>query len=82
MHGVFEVWLLNGCGPNLCFPKVFGQSTKFLWRKFSDMSPYFCSEIRHHFALDDTDCDSHTKRGRAGIYIHTSCTMQAHRARK
>ena len=28
------------------------------------------------------DCDNHTKRGRAGIYIHTSCTMQAHIAGK
>ena len=27
--GGFEVWLLNGCGPNLCFPKAFEQSTKF-----------------------------------------------------
>ena len=27
--GGFEVWLLNGCSPNLCFPKVFEQRTRF-----------------------------------------------------
>ena len=36
----FEVWLLNGCGPNLYFPKAFGQSTRFPLQKFGDMSPY------------------------------------------
>ena len=41
MHGGFEVWLLNGCGPNLCFPKAVGQSTKFSRQKFGNMSPYF-----------------------------------------
>ena len=30
----------------------------------------FAAKIRHHFALDDTDCDSHTERGRAGIYTY------------
>ena len=41
MHEGFEVWLLNGCGPNLCFPKAFEQSARFLRRKFGDKSPYF-----------------------------------------
>ena len=41
MHGGFEVWLLNGCGPNLCFPKAFRQSTKFPRRKSDVVSPYF-----------------------------------------
>ena len=42
--GSFEVWLLNVCGPNLCFPKAFGQSTRFPRRKSDDMSPYFHGE--------------------------------------
>ena len=37
----FEVWLLKGYGPNLCFPKAFEQSARFPWQKFGDMSPYF-----------------------------------------
>ena len=40
MHGGFEVWLLNGCGPNLCFPKAFEQSTRFPRRKSNDMSHF------------------------------------------
>ena len=36
----------------------------------------FAVKIWHYFALGDTDCDNHTGRGEAGIYIHTSCTMQ------
>ena len=27
--GGVEVWLLNGCGPNICIPKAFEQSAKF-----------------------------------------------------
>ena len=42
----------------------------------------FTTEIRHCFALNDMDCDNHTGKGEAGIYIHTSCIMQAHKARK
>ena len=80
--GGFEVWLLNGRGPNLCFPKAIGQSTKFPRRTSGDMSPYFVAEIRHRFALGDTNYDNHTRKGRAGIYIHTSCIIQAHRAGK
>ena len=41
----FEVWLLNGCGPNLWFPKAFKQSTKFPRQKSSDMSLYFSGRI-------------------------------------
>ena len=82
MHGGFEVWLLNRCGPNLCFPKAFSKVLDFHGENLATYHLSFAAEIRHHFALDDMDCDSHTKRGRAGIYIHTSCTMQAHRARK
>ena len=37
----FEVWLLNGCSLNLCFPKAFKPSTKFPLRKSGNMSPYF-----------------------------------------
>ena len=42
----------------------------------------FTEEIRHCFALDDMDYENYTGRGQAGIYIHTSCIMLAHRARK
>ena len=41
MHGGFEVWLLNECGPNLCFLKAFEQIARFLRGKSSDKSPYF-----------------------------------------
>ena len=41
----------------------------------------FAAEIRHRFALGDMDCDNHTKRGEQ-VYIHISCTMQTHKARK
>ena len=73
MHGGFEVWLLKGCGPNLCFPKAFGQSTRFPKQTSGDMSPYFVAEIRHCFALGvDMDYDNHTKRGKhVYIYIYT-----------
>ena len=78
MHGGFEVWLLNGRGPNLCFPKAIGQSTKFPQRTSGDMSPYFVAEIRHRFALGgDMDYDNHTRRGKhVYIYIyidHAQC---------
>ena len=39
----------------------------------------FAAEIRHRFASSDMDCDNHTERGRANIYIDTSCTMLAHK---
>ena len=43
----------------------------------------FVAEIRHRFALGDLDCDNHTRRGeQVYIYIHISCTMQAHKAGK
>ena len=44
----------------------------------------FTAEIRHHFALGDMNYDNHTGRGEHvyTIYIHTSCTMQAHRVGK
>ena len=37
----------------------------------------FAIEIRHRFALSDTNCDNHIESGRTGIYIDTSCTMLA-----
>ena len=71
MHEGFEVWLLNGCGPNLCFPKAFGKVPDF-----HDENPTIChltfvAKIRHHFALGDLDCDNHIGRGEwVYIYIH------------
>ena len=35
----------------------------------------------YSFALGDMDYNDHIGRGEQ-VYIHTSCTMQAHRARK
>ena len=81
MHGGFEVWLLNGCGPNLCFPKVFEQSTRFPQRNLATRHLTFAAEIRYRFTLGDMDCDNHTGRGEH-VYIYTSCTMQACKARK
>ena len=42
----------------------------------------FAEEIGHRFALGDMDYDNHTRKGQASIYIHTSCTMLAHRIGK
>ena len=45
----------------------------------------FAAEITHHFALGDTDYDNHIGRGKQVyiyIYIHTSCTMLAHKVGK
>ena len=41
----------------------------------------FAVKIRYRFALGDMDYDDHIGRGEQ-VYIHTSCTMQAHRAGK
>ena len=63
----FEVWLLNGCGPNLCFPKAFEQSTNF----HGENPTTFAVKIRHRFSLGDMDYDNHTERGEQEyIYIH------------
>ena len=63
MHGGFGVWLLNGCGPNLCFPKAFGQSTRFPRQKSGDMSPYFHGGNYAWLAIGDMNCDNQTERG-------------------
>ena len=71
MHGGFKVWILNGCGPNLCFPKAFKPSTRFPRRKFGDTSSYFCGENQASLALGDMNYDDHTERGeQIYIYIH------------
>ena len=71
MCGCIEVWLLNGCGPNLCFPKAFEQSARFLQQKSGDKSPYFHGGNSASLALGDTDCDNHTRGDeQAYIYIH------------
>ena len=71
MHRGFEVWLLNGCGLNLFFPKASRQSTRFSQRKSSDITPYFRGGISHRFALGDMNCNNHTERGKqVYIYIH------------
>ena len=75
MHGSFEVWLLNGCGLNLCFPKAFEQSTRFPRRKFGDTSLTFAAEIMHCFTFGDMDCDNHIGKGEH-VYIiihHAQC---------
>ena len=41
----------------------------------------FAVKIRYHIALGDMDYDDHIGRGEQ-VYIHTSCTMQAHKAGK
>ena len=59
----FEVWLLNGCGLNLCFPKAFKQIPDFHSENPTTCHLTFAAEIRHCFALDDMDYDNHTRRG-------------------
>ena len=50
----FEVWLLNGCGLNLCFPKAFRQIPDFHSKNPTTCHLTFMTEIRHYFTLDDT----------------------------
>ena len=71
MHGGFEVWLLNGCGLNLCFPKAFGKVLDFHSENPATCHLTFTTEIRHCFALGDMDYDNHTRMGdQVYIYIH------------
>ena len=42
MKNMILALALNRCGPNLYFPKAFGQNTRFPRQKLSDMSPCFC----------------------------------------
>ena len=80
MHGGFKVWLLNGYGPNLCFPKVLGKVPDFHGKNLATCHLTFMAEIRHCFALGDMDCDNHTERGeQVYIYVHHAqckCTEQ------
>ena len=69
MHGGFEVWFLNGCGPNLYFPKAFGKVPDFHGENPTTCHLTFMAEIRHRFALGDMDCDNLT--GRANRFIYT-----------
>ena len=81
----FEVWLLNGCGLNLCFPNSFRQILDFHGENLVTCHLTFAAEFRHCFALGDMDCDNHIGRAEQVyiyIYTHTSCTLQAHKARK
>ena len=59
----FEVWVLNGCGPNLCFPKALRQILDFHSKNPVTCHLTFTVEIRHCSALDDMDCDNHTGMG-------------------
>ena len=71
MHGGFEVWVLDGCDPNLCFPISFSKVPDFHSENSATCHLTFMAEIRHHFALGDTDCDNHTRRDKqVYIYIH------------
>ena len=63
MHRGFEVWLLNECGLNLCFPKAFGKVPDFHGENSTTCHLTFAVEIRHHFTLGDMDYDNHTGKG-------------------
>ena len=63
MHGGFEIWLLNECGLNLCFPKAFGKVPDFHGKNSTTCHLTFATEIRHYFALGDMDCDNHIGKG-------------------
>jgi len=47
MHGGFEIWLLNGCGPNLCLPKAFGKVLDFHNKNLATCHLTFAVEISH-----------------------------------
>ena len=75
--GDFEVWLLNGCGPNLYFPKAFGKVPDFNGKNPMTCQLTFAVEIRHCFAFGDMDCDNHTKRGKCWYNILSTLNLCA-----
>ena len=48
MHGGFGVWVLKGCGPNLCFPKAFSRVPDFHVENLVTRHFAFAAKIRHH----------------------------------
>ena len=65
---------LNGCGPNLCFPKAFGQMPDFHIENPATCHLVFAAKTRHCCALGDLGdmgCDNHTRMGASKyIYLH------------
>ena len=47
MHGGFKVWLLNRCGPNLCFPKAFRKVPDFNDENLVTCHLTFAAKNRH-----------------------------------
>ena len=70
----FGFWM--GVVPIYAFLRHSGKVPDFHSENPTTCHLTFAAEIRHYFTLGDMDCDNHTGRGEAGIYIHTSCTMQ------
>ena len=70
-----------GVVPIYAFLRCSGKVPDFHGKNLATCHLTFMMEIRHCFTLGNMECDNHT-RGRVGIYIHTSCTMPAHKARK
>ena len=68
MHEGFEVWLLNGCGLNLCFPRALSKAPDFNNEYLATSHLNFAMEIRP--VLGGTDSDNHTERRQAGIYTY------------
>ena len=60
--GALRFGLLNGCGPNLCFPKALGEVPDFHGKNPATSHLTFATEIRNRFALGDMDCDNHIGR--------------------
>ena len=63
-HSCHLPWLNHGC-------KIKCLQPDFHCKNPATCHLTFTTEIRHHFALGDMDCDNYTRRGWAGIYIYT-----------
>ena len=77
----FGFWM--GVVPIYAFLRHSGKVLDFHGKNPATCHLTLAVEIRHRFALSDMDCDNHTRRGeQVYIYIHTLCTLQAHKVGK
>ena len=76
MHGGFKVWLLNGCGPNLCCSKAFGKVQDFNGKNPTTSHLTFAVEIRYRLPSMTWIVTITPERASRYIYIyihHAQC---------
>ena len=70
IRGGLEVWLLNRCGPNLCFLKAFERSARFLqWKKWREVTLLSRQKLGITYLKWHGLWQSHRKR--ASRYMYT-----------